>query len=365
LLQTENHRLRQDQNELEAKKADCQYFANRYTHIVNNLILPYAHRKDLHFDGRTAKTLDFVIRPLLQDAKQVDVLRKQVHDLQQELMVNAKKTNAIPDEQFAQDFRSLAAQIKTLSRQLRPFEGADVVSLLRIGGLASGSARHHWTTRAGTKRFLEAWTWSALISTVLRFPFTIFGKEGQGANNLWMSLFHTNQHSGWPCPSLSSENWRQATMEQLVSLVDQDIVTKGKEKANYLWLEDHLVKARAELADYIASGLSVITPTVDRAHVRQIIDKSFTLAMQMALQRPRLQVTYPRVGAEFNSGQMSFDGEEEEEGPEDGIVAVVVNPGLTKWGDAHGEKYDHRYDIVRALVQFEKPAEGMYGVSLI
>ena len=37
----------------------------------------------------------------------------------------------------------------------------------------------------------------------------------------------------------------------------------------------------------------------------------------------------------------------------DGVVAFVVNPGLTKWGDARGEKLDERYDIVPCLVQLE------------
>jgi hypothetical protein len=38
---------------------------------------------------------------------------------------------------------------------------------------------------------------------------------------------------------------------------------------------------------------------------------------------------------------------------EGGFVAFVVNPGLTKWGDARGLHLDQRNDIVPSLVQLE------------
>jgi hypothetical protein len=42
-----------------------------------------------------------------------------------------------------------------------------------------------------------------------------------------------------------------------------------------------------------------------------------------------------------------------EDDVDNGIVAFVINPGLTKWGDVHGKAFDYRYDIVPARVQLE------------
>jgi len=57
-----------------------------------------------------------------------------------------------------------------------------------------------------------------------------------------------------------------------------------------------------------------------------------------------------------------FEGDDVDSGK----VAFVVNPGLTKWGDTHGKKFDCRYDIVPALVQLETSSrENESGISLI
>jgi hypothetical protein len=87
--------------------------------------------------------------------------------------------------------------------------------------------------------------------------------------------------------------------------------------------------------------------------------------MQMALQRSRLQVTVPKNGDRFSRAEMSAVNGDDEEEIEDGVVAFVINPGLTKWGDAHGKKLDQRYDIVRALVQPDAPFGFFGGVSLV
>ncbi|KAJ8113128.1 hypothetical protein OPT61_g4673 [Boeremia exigua] len=87
-----------------------------------------------------------------------------------------------------------------------------------------------------------------------------------------------------------------------------------------------------------------------------IVDRAFTLALEMSLQNCRFQVTYPSAGAKFHDGSMSSLPDLDGEDISDGIVAFVVNLGLTKWGDAHGKMLDQRYDVVSALVQLE-PAE--------
>lgn len=364
-LHAENARLKKERDGVSIDKANHKFYVSRYDYILRNLILPYANDKGLQFDDRQIKTLDFVLQPLLQNAMEADVLQDQVDELQQNLLTRVSNENAIPDEQLAQDFRSLVAQIKTLSRLLFPYEGADIVEILGIGGISSGSGPYQWSGRARTKRFLETWVWSILYQAIFKAPFAIFGAEGQTANNLWFSMFHNDHQHGWPVPSFASEEWRRATMKRLVTLVDEEIITKGIAKTEYRWLEEMAVKDREQLIEYIGSGLRLIAPQVDLSQVRQIVDKAYTLAMQMGLQHSRLQVTYPRIGDEVKKTEMMTVADEDEEDEDDRVVGLVFNPGLAKWGDAHGKNYDHRYDIVRALVQPEERHELSSGISLL
>lgn len=88
------------------------------------------------------------------------------------------------------------------------------------------------------------------------------------------------------------------------------------------------------------------------------INKAFALALQLSTQRCRLQLTYPLVGAEFHKHSMESMPDPDGEDIENGNVAFIAHPGLTKWGDAHGKNLDHRFDIVSSLVQLEAPEPG-------
>jgi len=292
-------------------------------------------------------------------------LQIRVESLQQELIERAGKTNATSDEYFAQAFRSLAGLIKTLSRFIKLYHGVDVTDILKIGGLASGSIKAHWRGRTRNKRFIEAWTWSVLLNSVFANPFSIFGPQGQGANNLWMIMFGTSHCDGWPLPTSQSEDWRQATMEQLMCMVDQDIITERKTKTNLDFVEALMMEEHENIIKFIESGLALITPSVDSNRVSGIVDKAFALAMQMSLQRSRLQVTFPRIGSAFNKAEMSPVADDEDDDVQYEYVALVVAPGLTNWGNSHGKNLDDRYDIVRAMVQPKDSSEAMEGVSLI
>jgi hypothetical protein len=364
-VQAENEYLRQERDILESNNKDRQFYADRYKHIVGSLILPYAQQKGLQYDERNAKSVNFVLKPLLQDAKQADELRVQVEGLQQDLIERAGKTNATSDEHFAQAFRSLSGHIKTLSRFIEPYHGIDVVETLKSGGLTSGSTKEQWSGRNGNKRFIEAWTWSVLLKSVFANPFSIFGPQGQGANNLWAIMFGMDHCDGWPLPTAQSEDWRQATMEQLMSMIDQDIITERMAKTNYEFVELLMIEEHENIIKFIESGLALITPSVDSNRVGGIVDKAFALAMQMSLQRSRLQVTSPRIGSAFNKAEMSPVADDEDEDVQYESVALIVAPGLTKWGNSHGKNLDDRYDIVRAMVQPQVPSETMEGIRLM
>jgi hypothetical protein len=85
----------------------------------------------------------------------------------------------------------------------------------------------------------------------------------------------------------------------------------------------------------------------------------------MSPQRTRVRITYPVVGSGWDGSSMKLleDPDDDDDVTENGVVSFVLNPGLTKWGDAHGKKLDQRCDIVKAKVKLER-LDQMEGVSL-
>jgi hypothetical protein len=354
--QAENDRLQDEYDDLAKHSNSQEIYVNRYCYVIEHLLLPYSTERCLQFDDRTPETLNFVLSPLLRDAREAELLRDQVHNLQNELLVREreKKIVAIPDERFTNDFRKLAAQIKTLSRLIQPHDGLDVVKALGICIMANGVAPHHWSGRIGRKLFIEAWIWSLLIKMVFQDPFTLFGVESKAVANLWFSMFGKDHCHGWPRPSLPCEIWRCTTVEQMLAVVDENIITQGKTKECYLYLEQNVVNARASVIHAIETGLAMITPAIEPSQVLQVVNGAFTLAMHMSLQRSRLQIICPKIGDIFRETEMKLQNTlEEEESTEHGIVAAIINPGLTKWGDVQGKNSDHRYEIVPALVRLQ------------
>jgi hypothetical protein len=355
-IQSENDRLTEELDKLKDDNMIQKHYANRYHCVVERILIPYAQERRFHFDDRTDDTLDFVLSPLLQDAQEAETLRGQIQTLQNELLSREKATAAISDEIFAKDFSKLAAQIKTLSRLLRPYEDLDVVERLGSCILARGVEPRHWDSRVGKKLFIEAWTWSILMQMTFRDPFTIFGVESKTIANLWARMYGTQHCHGWPTPSPPCETWRYRTMEQLVTVADENIIRLGQTKANHLYFEQCLVDARASVITTIETGLATITSMVDSSLVLQIVNEAFTLSKHMSLQHPRLQVLFPRNGDIFDTTEMKQQTIlDEEDGIAHGMVAAIVNPGLMKWGDVQCKNFDHRYAIVPALVRLHAP----------
>jgi hypothetical protein len=353
-IRLENDRLMKKLDKCENDNMVQQQYVDRYNFIVRHLLLPFAQDRQLQFDDRTADTLNFVLSPLIQDAREAETLRDRVQTLQKQLLAREKMTRAISHDKLAKDFCKLAAQIKSLSRLLLPYDELDVVEALGCCIMASEVAPHHWNSRVGRKLFIEAWIWSVFMQMVFQNPFTIFGLEGRTVANLWSSMFGSEHCHGWPTPSPACETWRHKTMEQLVATVDEDIIMQGKTKDNYLYLEQHVVNARASVITTLEAGLASITSRVDCSQVLQIVDGAFTLLMHMSVQLPRFQISFPRSGDSFNKAEMKLLAIlDEEHGTAHGTIGAIVNPGLMKWGDVQGKNHDHHYAIVPALVQLQ------------
>jgi hypothetical protein len=340
-----------DYNKLERqfKAAD-----SRYAYLLDKVVKPYAQSIGFEWNDQTAETIDVVVDPLAADALEARQLRDQVAVLQKDMLSRVEKVEATSDEQLAQDFRNLAALIKTLSRKMRFTDEVNVSKILRSPVLLHGVAVHYWDSRARKKCMIEAWIWSVLLYFVFGTPFDIFGKEGEALKGSWADLFGTEHTQSWPLPSPLSELWRCTTMESLVgSLVPRDVITHGKVNDKQSTIEASVLDARNNVASILKQVLAKVSPSADFGCTRQIVDKAFALAAQMSLQRARLQVTYPVVTVKFDKNTMSSMPDTNGKDIEDGIISSIVAPGLTKWGDAHGKHLEHRYDIVPALVQLE------------
>ncbi|KAF1845398.1 uncharacterized protein K460DRAFT_337550 [Cucurbitaria berberidis CBS 394.84] len=360
-LVNENKRLKDESAQWQT---DYDHLDDIYKYVVDKCLGSYAQKRGIQFDDSTAESLDQVLEPLLQEAVQakplrshVRTLRTQVQQLQKDLLAKLDKVEVVSDDQFSQEFRSLASLIKTLSRTVRVNDKVDILEGLGPLLLLNDVSSHHWNSRAGKKSLIEAWVWSILICLVFRNPFVFLGEHCKSLHEAWTQIFGAQHHHHWPRPSKKCENWRYKTMEQLVKLAGQDTITHGNVGLMPECLEASVIDNRTLVGTVIEGHFDLMFPGYDSSKVHPIVDKAFGLAMRMSLQRSRLQITYPAVGALLNRDEMSsipeINGESDDEDMREGVVAFVINPGLAKWGDAHGENFDQRYDIVSALVQLE------------
>jgi hypothetical protein len=391
-LRQKNLRLQHELQELNAKHAELtaekRHIKHRYGILVRELMRPYARGQNLQWNDHDTDSINRTLLPLIADvteASQVkhqllrsetDVytlqdqlrasqihtasLQTQVQSLQKQMLAQVDKVIAVPDHQFNQDFRTLAAMVKTLSRSIRVTEDMTMSDVLEPHVLHYNVAEHHWKSRARKKYYIEAWVWSVLYRKVFLNPFAIFGPTGKKFDVNWVTLFSDDFVDDWPFPSSVCEMWRYTSMEQLVDHVGRSTIKEGQaetptESQIVETLRGHVTEARNATFNVISGTLAQVSPTADLSRVLLIINKAFSLAMEMSLQRSRLQVTWPYVGDQFVKEEMSCMPDSDGEEIEGGIVAFIVHPGLVKWGDANGKNFEERYDIVPSLVHLERP----------
>ncbi|KAI4698492.1 hypothetical protein J4E81_005715 [Alternaria sp. BMP 2799] len=408
--------VEQLKEECHHRDSAAQYWRYRYDQAVDTAIRPYMESKGLAFDEFTEVTISTVKKFILDDAHQTDDLHNEIHRLdlqvqdigdelvasgiqclsleeqitaqqaelqnmvqnleisqgetqqfqvqvqalQKEMLANVSKVQAISDETFSRDFYALASAIKSLSRSVAPAKSVDIQKILKPCEFLVGVGKHHWSTRARKKAYVEAWIWCALVSSVFLNPFTFGGENTANLNDDWNSLFGKGYNDEWPDPSPDSEAWRYYTVKSLVAQIGRGLIAEGQiggknwhadEKIEDL--QESVLKMRADAVKIIRGNLRAVSRTADLAQVAGIINQALTLAMSMSLQRCRLQITYPARGEKFDAESMSQVPDRNGDDVHGGVVAFVVNPGLTKRGDANGNHLDKWYEIVPSLVQLE------------
>lgn len=352
---------------LEKCRSSQDLYKGIFNHVLDEGVDPYATQHGSMPDSWTAGSLKKVITPMCRDALETASLRKQVNRLQEEVQVREKeiralqddmlakveKIKAVNDEAFAQEFRNITSLVKTLSREVRFINQASALDILASGKLLTGVPQAHWENRTNKKSLTEAWFWSVLLDRVFRCPFAFLGAQCHIISVVWQHLFGLQHSHEWPTPTALSETWRYTTIDQMLEQTKQGVMLAGKLKKQYSELEKDMVEDRTSIVILLQRGLTPESSTKHLPKMKQLADKAFTLAAKMGLQRARFQVTYPKVGDKFDEHAMAPLFNADGDCIEKGVVAFIVNPGLAKWGDAHGKNLDHRYDIVPSLVQLD------------
>jgi hypothetical protein len=362
-LLREHHKLRKDSDtqakELIAKKNLIALRDRLMQEIVTKVLTPYTKEGGIErLEKWNEPSVLSTLEQMLRDAVQAKSLHHQVQSLQDEMLAKVEKVHAVSDDTLARDFRNIASLVKALSRTTQPPEEVDMGSFFAQYLLLQDVSPRHWSSRAQKKLYIEAWFWCVLIHFVFKNPFAIFGAEGVEYNKLYMKLFGDQHLRDWPIPTQRSESWRRTTIDQLAECMHPDILTCWDVTPNHNILERDVITNRTSTWATIESVLTSFCSSSDDSSVRIIVEKAIALALQMHLQKFRLMITWPTVGDLFDGDEMTsipnIDGEETDEG----VVAFVINPCLTKYGDAHGKNLDQRYDIVPSLVLLDPLDQG-------
>jgi hypothetical protein len=367
----------------ENEQASRRAWMDAYNFIFDRTVQPYANLLGIELSGYLDEHLASVSEDLVSNATESFTLRTkaqekdlQLHNaqeqlrlLQAEMLARVDNVETVPDEHLAQEFHSLVSCVRVFSRSVRASEGKSILDVLKPRGFLVGVPGHHWEARASKRIYIEAWIWSVLFEEVFGTPLLIFGNSGNIHEESWSMMFGRDHFGGWPRPCSSSETWKYMTTERLLELSNRDIITRGyiqphdMDTKNPTWccLVSDIFTQRSNVANILKDNLTALSATADLLQVPKIVNKAFSLALEMLLSRSRVQITYAQTGARFNEKAMSVH-DTDDENLDNRTVAFVVRPGMTKWGDAHGKHFEESYDIVRCEVQLE--AGSSNGASL-
>jgi molecular chaperone GrpE (heat shock protein) len=366
--------LKNMEAKFENEQAGKQHYKTGCSLIFNHTVRPYADFLGVELSGKLDEHFVSVSRDLVSKATESFTLRSkaqeqdtQLHNAQEqlrilkaEMLARVDNVTTISDIHFAQEFHSLGSYVRVLSRSIRTSGGKSISDVLKPRGFLVGVPGHHWEARAMKKVYIEAWIWSVLVDKVFGTPLLIFGNSSNIHKESWSMMFGKDHFGSWPCPCSSSEIWRYMTTERLLELSNRDMIINGyvqpedMDMENPTWyrLVSDVFQQRINVANILEDHLTALCATADPMQVPKIVNKAFSLALDMLLSRSRVQITYPQIGVQFDEEAMSVR-DTDEESLDNRTVAFVVRPGMTKWGDSHGKHFEESLNIVPCEVQLE------------
>ncbi|OCL15189.1 hypothetical protein AOQ84DRAFT_225441 [Glonium stellatum] len=320
--------------------------------------------------------LDEIIQDLAEKERKNDELvtetsrlEHNLETLQKSLLSNVERFRPTQDDELIGHFENLASSIKVITRDVpSSTDGNKLASQFAHYTLINGVAMTHWNNKLHRKYLLEAAIWSILMDTIFSTPFYVFGKFANLYTAEWGQLFlrkaaiiqsEDDNEFSWPPPSPLCEKWRYVTAEQLQNRMtgegsaDHEGEKSGNQKTDD-WVEASHQEARLDIERALMDALLPVAPSIKVTKIEKITRKACELAVQLGLQRCRLQIVAPELEQEYiakkTTNVMGISGCEN---IKTGHVAFIVNPGLRKWGDGHGGHLDQSFDLVPALVYIE------------
>ncbi|KAF1950893.1 hypothetical protein CC80DRAFT_597772 [Byssothecium circinans] len=356
----DNDAIKDENKELASKNQQLSHnveaWAGLYEHIVNKYIQPYASRKNESYRDHDSASIHKVLGPLLEDALEAEPLRAKLQLLQKGMFASVEKVQSIPDEQFQVDFAKLASAIKSFSRAIKLPPDMDVSSicLLQKCNLVKSVPTAYWNTGARKKGMVEAVVWSVLMKCIFASPIHMFGPYCEDIHDMYKKLFGTSHFNHWPIPTELSERWRYTTLEHIVCIVGADRIINGPAEGDSSELVESMQRIRYIIWRHLETTFSPLSPKTDFSKLAMIINQAMALALQMFTQRSRYQIVWPMIGDVYQEGKTRhLRSVQESEDIEEGCVALIISPGLTKWGNAHGKNLETRLDLVPSEVLVE------------
>jgi hypothetical protein len=372
--------------EEQTKTQDCLI---AYHFVFDRTVRPYAKSRRIEISGGPDEHMAWLAKDLVRDAaysyvlrtqmqqlrsesqhqqEQISILQKKNTDLcnaeeklqflQAKLLSRVESIATVSDEHLTQEFCSLISGVRVLSRSIQVPKNVNILNVLNPCGFLVGVPKYHWESRAVKKVYIEAWIWCVLVKEIFNDPLSIFGEHGHTLGQYWSLMFGNGHFGGWPYPSSSSETWRHVTTERLLELNGRDTFTQGLAELEEMAIKgdvgfaSHVYNQRKHVVNILGGQLSALSATADLMQIPKIVTRASCLALDMLLSRSRIQITYPQTGAQFDEKAMSVR-DTDDESLDNRTVALVVTPGMTKWGDAHGKHFEESLDIVTSEVQLE------------
>ncbi|OCK81695.1 hypothetical protein K432DRAFT_403556 [Lepidopterella palustris CBS 459.81] len=280
--------------------------------------------------------------------------------LQQALLTTVDRFQPLEDSMLQLRFRTLKNLVVRLSRTRFEVEGGtlgqafDQNSFIQIA-----PKKHH--------RFvLESFIWATIVDRLFSTPFKVFGDQSSVFADTWSHMFQNNQtQSGggftWPEPDILSEKWRYTTFETLRRDLDQ---TNTNRHAASKQIMRSYQDNSSTVKNVLSAGVAKVTSEDKDADISSIVDEACSLALDFGIERCRLQLTAPQPNelvSMFNPGAYEDHNDRNDPSLTEGIVELVISPGLRKMGDGRGGRLDQVIDLCPAAIYMRAPSNGAPG----
>ena len=306
----------------------------------------------------------------------IDNHKREKSKLEQAIVAPSDRFQPLPDSMLQERLSQLRRSVGRLARSLsRSERGFDAETLGRAFTrpesieFINRSDKRHW------KFAVESEIWAILWQGFFAIPFGFgaLGRHGERLAQDWADLFetgskglpsrgaktcslldsgqvsaHMDRKPCHPMPDSITEKWRSTMFETLRLGFSEDA---GAHAANPQ-LKQGYDENWTNVCEKLSGVIEQISPVNRSTEIGEIAVEAQSFAMDVGSSRARLELLVP---PRTRVAQTSYAFEDcVERGTNDslreGVVELVVAPGLRKQGDHRGARMDCHVDLLPALV---------------